>query len=90
MGYVTRSLFGVNRLCTSGLSALRALLLLAPIPRMSLAPLLNSSDVMLAAEVATVVLLARPAPLAGEFAGLATVRFRAELLAFGVAVVRKE
>jgi len=57
---------------------------------MLLSPVLDPLDVLLAAEVIAVVVLADPFALSGSLAGSATLRCRTEALPIGVAIVGEE
>ena len=61
-----------------------------PVARMGLAPLLDVSDVLRIPEVVAVGRFAKPAPLAGQFAGVAAGGFATVTLAVEIAGIGEE
>jgi len=72
------------------LSAARHGPFLLPVARMGLAPLLDVSDVLRIPEVVAVGRFAKPAPLAGQFAGVLAGRLATVTLPLLVAVIGEE
>ena len=67
------------------MSAIEHGVLPLPVARMGLAPLLDVSDVLRIPEVVAVGRFAKPAPLAGQFAGVAAGGFATVTLAVEIA-----